>query len=127
MHRQGEKWTNDELVCLERALSEGATLDEAAQELGRTRKGVQHRAHSQGLMLYPGRRPDVAKRAVVAACMGDGTSTVSQVAASIGLNPRTVRQMVVALVDCGSLRRIRPPSRGRPALYVQVGRYDSDD
>ncbi len=97
-------WTSQEKTFLRREAADGATIEEVAENLGRTRGGVQYMSQLLGVYFRKGRRPDMTKRLQLLQFISDG-STMRQIAVSLGISLGAVSDMTKRLKQRGLLKR----------------------
>ncbi len=97
-------WTGREKAFLRREAADGATIEEVAENLGRTRGGVQYMAQLLGVHFRKGRRPDMTKRLRLLELVGDGVP-MRQIALTLCISLGTVSAMTASLKRLGLLRR----------------------
>ncbi len=97
-------WTGKEKSFLRREAAEGSTVEEVAENLGRTRGGVQYMAQLLGVYFRKGRRPNMVKRLRLLELVGDGVP-MRKIALTLCVSLGTVSAMTGRLKRQGLLRR----------------------
>lgn len=94
----GRPWTREDVRDLRRAVGEGATFAEIADELGRTGYAVKLKSRALGLKPPVGRRPKVDYRLLLVALVDAGLSAAA-------MARRVGRSHTAVIVMLGKLAR----------------------
>ncbi len=97
-------WTSREKAFLRRVAADGATVEEVAENLGRTRGGVNYMANLLNVHFRRGRRPDALKRLQLLGFIGAGVP-LRKIALALNVSLGTVSTMTARLKRQGLLRR----------------------
>lgn len=104
---RGPAWTREELLYIERAASEGATLKQVADELGRKDgKSVGRVARRHWIRFQLGCRPDADKRSHILAAVGRDEVTMADLCARTGRSRDSLKRIVRRMVRDGLLVRL---------------------
>lgn len=98
-------WTAEEDRLLREVLAEGASTDEAAEELGRTRRATQQRAWDLRIKRPMGGPIDSVKRGRVLELLGKGLS-LNEIARILGRHNSVIVRMAQELAKAGLVKRV---------------------
>ena len=99
------RWTPAEKQRLKDAFLEGASPDEVAEELGRTRRSVEHMAQAMRVPRPHGHPVNGERRASIVHLLGRGFS-LSDVARALKKNVGTIARSVWRMEEEGIIRRV---------------------
>jgi hypothetical protein len=119
----GYRWSKREVSQLRRMAEEGATIGEAAEELGRTRGGTAEMVRKAGITFRNGRPVDLDKRIALVDLIKLGYN-LGQCARLLNVHPRTAWAMANRLRREGVLTRIGGPTNS--CRYLLSASYTRD-